>query len=304
MNPETFKPASNKMTERQAEEKLDEILSNPEYSFLVTIPKNVEIINEAATAIEALHFVNSKIEERERRTFVLKKIEDVEGVEQGEISFQGFKKVFNRILNNKQSIGEGGDAFVYIAESELTNGTTALCYKFAKQIGKNLGRNSLEQELDLHVDFYKALKNFDSSVKVPEPYYYCEFTSHKMIAMERLKARSVDDLLRGFGSMPAWVTEETVNTFCADIKKSLDYCHAKGLYHRDLHLGNLMFTQSPTPTPILGYIIDFGVSAVGQEGLEPYKSSDSRGTFTYADDYGRIEEVRSSLLRLIAREIS
>ncbi len=303
MNHETLKPAPNEITEKEAEILLDETLSNPEYSFLVTIPKNVEVINNALTAIEALHFVNSRIEEREIRTFVLKKIEDVEGVEQGDISFQGFKKVFNRILNSKQSIGEGGDAYVYISESELTNGTTALCYKFAKQIGKNLGRNSLEQELDLHVDFYKTLKNFNSSVKVPEPYYYCEFMSHKMIAMERLRARSIDDLLRGFGSVPAWVNEETVNNFCNDIKKTLDHCHAQGFFHRDLHLGNLMFTQSPTPTPVLGYIIDFGVSTVGHDGLEPYKSNDSRGTFTYADDYGRIEQVRSSLMRLIARRI-
>lgn len=289
--------------EKKAERDIDALLSDPEYSFLTLIPKNKSQIEEAVTAVDALALALAKIEERETRTFVFRSAEDVAGVEQGEISYKGFKRTFNELLNKNQSIGEGGDANVYIAEAEMSNGTTTICYKFNKIEGKNLGRNTLERELDLHMAFYKTLESFESTIKVPSPFYYCEFGTHKMIAMERLPARSVDDLLRGFGSIPRWVNEAVINKFCNDLVKSLDLCHKQGLFHRDLHLGNLMFTQSPEPTQILGYIIDFGVSAHGIEGLEPYKSTDSRGTFTYADDYGRIEEVRSSLLRLKAKDI-
>jgi serine/threonine protein kinase len=211
--------------------------------------------------------------------------------------------MFNELTKNSKSIGEGGDADVYIAESEIKNGVSAICYKFAKQVGKNLGRNTMERELDLHMAFYKSLEAFDSSVKAPSPYYYCEFGTHKMIAMERLPARSIDDLRHGKGSLPSWIDEQTIHTFCDDLLKSLEHCHKQGLYHRDLHFGNMMFTQSAAPTEVLGYIIDFGVSAFGVEGLEPYKSTDSRGTFTYDDDYGRVEAVRSTLLSLIAKGI-
>lgn len=289
--------------EHKAAKELDEILSNPEYRFLTAISMNNQVIEDAETAVEALKFALSKIEEREQRTFVMRAAEEVDGVEQGEVSYRGFKRMFNELTTKNKSIGEGGDAHVYISEAELNNGTTAICYKFSKTVGKNLGRNTMERELDLHIAFYKILDSFDSSVKAPSPYYYCEFGNHKMIAMERLPARSVDDLLRGFGSIPQWVDELVINLFCDDLRKSLDQCHKQGLYHRDLHFGNVMFTQSQMPVETLGYIIDFGVSSEGVEGLEPYKSTDSRGTFTYADDYGRIEEVRSSLLRLKAREI-
>jgi len=303
MKPENSASNPEAEKERKAARELDEILSNPEYQFLTSVPMNREVIEDAATAVEALSIALRKIEEREQRTFVMKAAEEIEGVEQGEISYRGFKRMFNELTTKGKSIGEGGDADVYVSEAEMKNGITPICYKFSKMVGKNLGRNTLERELDLHIAFYKKLKSFDSSVKVPSPYYYCEFGNHKMIAMERLPARSVDDLLRGFGSIPQWFDEAAINRFCDDLRKSLDYCHQQGLYHRDLHFGNLMFTQSNTPTEVLGYIIDFGVSSFGVEGLEPYKSTDSRGTFTYADDYGRIEEVRSSLLRLKAKEI-
>jgi tRNA A-37 threonylcarbamoyl transferase component Bud32 len=289
--------------EEKAARELDEILSNPEYKFLTTIQTNREVIEDADTAVEALAIAMAKIEEREQRTFVMKAAEEVQGVEQGEISYRGFKRMFNELVSKGKSIGEGGDADVYVSEAEMRNGISPICYKFAKQIGKNLGRNTLERELDLHIAFYKNLKSFTSSVKVPSPYYYCEFGNHKIIAMERLPARSVDDLVRGFGSIPQWVDDGVINQFCDDLHKSLDFCHQQGLYHRDLHFGNIMFTQSNIPTDTLGYIIDFGVSVFGVEGLEPYKSTDSRGTFTYADDYGRIEEVRSSLLRLKAKDV-
>ena len=303
MNPETYQQKSSQENEKNAARELDEILTDPENIFLSSIKQNIEAIEDAATSVEALQFALAKIEEREKRTFVLKAVEEIPGVEQGEISYRGFKRTFNELTTKSKSIGEGGDADVYISEAEIINGTTPICYKFNKKIGKNLGRNTLERELDLQVAFYKCLESFTSTVKVPAPYYYCEFKSFKMIAMERLPARSVDDLLRGFGSIPNWVDEVVINTYCNDLIKSLDYCHSQGLFHRDLHLGNLMFTQSKEPVETLGYIIDFGVSNIGVDGMEPYKSVDSRGTFTYADDYGRVEEVRSSLLRLKTREI-
>jgi serine/threonine protein kinase len=290
-------------SEVKAARELDDLLSKPEYEFLTVIPVNRLAIEGAETAREALRIASAKIEEREQRTFIMKAAEEVTGVEQGEISHRGFARMFHELITNNKSIGEGGDADVYISKAEMKNGVSAICYKFAKQIGKNLGRNTLERELDLHIAFYKNLKLFDASVKVPAPYYYCEFGNHKMIAMERLPARSIDDLMRGFGSIPQWVDEAVINRFCDDLHSVLEHCHQQGLYHRDLHFGNLMFTQSSNPTAVLGYIIDFGVSSYGVEGLEPYKSTDSRGTFTYADDYGRVEEARSCLLRLKNRSV-
>lgn len=116
--------------------------------------------------------------------------------------------------------------------------------------------------------------------------------------MEKLPAKSIDDIRRGKGTLPEWVTERHIEQFTHDIIEALDHCHSQNLYHRDLHFGNIMFTQSPTEVDKLGYIIDFGLSGFGQADMDPYKKETNTETFTYDNDYGRIDAVRDELLRL------
>jgi len=45
----------------------------------------------------------------------------------------------------------------------------------------------------------------------------------------------------------------------------------------------------------MGYVIDFGLSGYAYADMEPYKKEIAGATFTYDQDYGRIESVRSDL---------
>lgn len=297
---EDFK--SNKteqINESQAEALLEELLNDPEYDFLNKIKSNHEKIENADTAREALAFANAQIEEREKRTFRFVPVGAMPGIIEEELAYDGFRKSFKSISRHKRLVGEGGDAFVYFSNDEKYKGISKACYKFSKIVGTNRGRNSMEQELDMHKNFYQVLQASGmETITIPQPFYYTEMGSQKMIAMERLQARSIDDLKRGFGSLPTWVTAEHIDLYCDEVKRALDVLHAAGLYHRDLHFGNLMFTQSPTETQNLGHIIDFGLSAEGQDGLEPYKKTTQSEVFTFDDDYGRVEAVRVELHRL------
>jgi tRNA A-37 threonylcarbamoyl transferase component Bud32 len=290
---------SHENQEARASRELEAILDNPEYVFLSSIPANVRAIEAAETAIEALQIAQQKIEERERRTFVFKRVENVEGVQEQELTYKGLRKTFKEITEHRQSIGEGGDAIVYVANEELKRGTTDLCYKFARQVGLHRGRNTMERELDIQAAFYDAVAAIPASrIGVPEPLYYCEMGNQKMLAMQYLKAKSIDHLQRGYGSVPSWLTEAHIDIFCDELMRVLDELHKSGLYHRDLHLGNIMLTQSQEEEQVLGYIIDFGVSAYGQEGMSPYRDEVRGEVFTYDDDYGRIKTVRAELKRL------
>ncbi len=285
--------------ERMAEKALDALLDDPDNAFLSTIPMNVRVIEAAETAVEALAIARARIEERDTRTFILRPVAEIEGVEALTLNYPGVRHTLREISERNISVGEGGDAFVVASKSETERGTSELCYKFARAQGTNRGRNSMDQELDLQRSFYQCLQAVPGlRVGIPEPLYYCEMGSKKMIAMERLTARSVDHLQHGLGSIPDWVTDEHIDTFCDELERSLDILHERGLYHRDLHLGNIMFTQSSTEVEKLGFIIDFGLSGFGQEGMDPYRKEQNGTSFTYDDDYGRIKTVRTELKRL------
>jgi hypothetical protein len=61
--------------------------------------------------------------------------------------------------------------------------------------------------------------------------------------------------------------------------------------------------QAKEDAPKLGYIIDFGVSAHGVEGMDPYRTEGGGEVFTFSEDYGRINHVRKQLKQLKARTV-
>jgi serine/threonine protein kinase len=303
MNFEIPQLDNNVDKEAQAESDLDKLLDDPEYAFLSSIPANEQEITNAATAVEALAFARRKIDEREKSTL---RFEVPNGVEVESYSYRGLRKTMKMIVDSAREIGVGGDAYVVVAEVESVDGVSEVCYKFAHEERTPRGRNAMEQEMTIHGEFYDIVSAMeDSTVGVPKPYYYIEMGGKKMFAMERLRARSVDDLLRGFGSLPEWFDDEHVDSLCDGLTQALDACHAQGLYHRDLHFGNIMVTQSKTQEKAdkLGYIIDFGLSAKGIEGMDPYKKETAGQTFTYGQDYGRINSVRNRLKELKLRSL-
>ncbi len=288
--------------EKKAANQLDMLLSDPEYTFL-HYTKNMEQIENAASEQEALKIANDLIEKRESATMIVKVYgengDTTENVESNSYMYKGLRRTLSELKQHAQEIGKGNDAVVVVATTEFVDGTYDVCYKFSKEPETPRGRNSMDVETELQNKFQNIVNDIpENSIGVPEAYYYTQIGNQKFIAMEKLQAKSIDNLRRGFGSMPTWVTERHIDQFIQDLINTIDICHQKGLYHRDMHLGNIMFTQSPTETDKLGYIIDFGLSGHGQEGLDPYRKETNTETFTYKDDYGRINKVKEELLRL------
>ena len=291
--------------EKKAAITLDSLLSDPEYNFL-HLAQNIEKIENAESEQAALQIAKTLIERRESTTMVVKVYSEVgeatEDVEDGAFRYKGLRRTLTELKEHAHEIGKGNDAFVLVATTESVDGSYDICYKFSKEPETPRGRNSMDVETELQNEFQNIINTIpDNSIAVPEAYYYTQIGNQKFVAMEKLQAKSIDDLRRGLGSLPAWVTERHIDQFIQDLISAIDTCHQEGLYHRDMHLGNIMFTQSPSETDKLGYIIDFGLSGRGQEGLDPYRKETNTEIFTYKDDYGRIKKVKDELLRLLWR---
>ncbi len=299
---ESVKEKTPQISEQEAEKMLAELVSNPQYRFLVENPNNQQALDELPV-FEALAFARHKIEEREARTSRMFLSTEIPGVSLNSESFPAIKANVDTILQNAQEIGRGGDARVVIDTSEVRELPPEICYKFALEETTHRGRNMTEVEFALHEKFYAtATKRPKAHIGVPTPFYALETADHKLIAMEKLPAKSLDDLLRLGGHLPDGFD---VQAFCDDLSATLDHFHKSGLYHRDMHLGNIMVVQDQKlyDEGTWGFVIDFGLSVEDSAGLEPYKRELAGSTFTYDDDYGIMGSVKSSLAQLKMRGV-
>lgn len=292
------KPEKEKVEtiEQEAERLLAQLLDDPNNIFLTEIPANKKYIDDAPTAVEALAFALQKIKARLERTAQLMIVSsEVIGVEVLDVDHVALAENVEEILKHAQEIGRGGDGVVVIDKSEVRELPPEICYKFALAEATPRGRNTTAQEMKTQELFYKAMaENPNSRIGIPIPFYALEIGHHKVIAMEKLNARSIDDILKGNGTLPDWFD---LDALFAELNDALNYLHAKGLYHRDMHLGNVMISQKRVLSEgdKMAYIIDFGLSCEDETGLEPYKKEIAGTTFTYDNDYGIIVKGRSAL---------
>lgn len=288
--------------EQEAEKALDIILNEPDNSFLTTIESNREAIENSESAIEALQFAEAKLKERLSRTSEFQTLNTIEGIHLTEVDFGALKQTVDTILFNQMEIGRGGDAFVVVDRNEIREFPPEICYKFALAEATPRGRNSTKVEAELQGLFYDIAQGASTSkIGIPMPFYMLEIGGRKMIAMEKLEAKSIDDILRGKGHLPSWFD---VESFCVELQRILDHFHANGLYHRDMHFGNVMISQKETlePGEKWGFVIDFGLSGMAREEQFAYEKQVAGATFTYSSDYGIISEVKKELSELQNRE--
>lgn len=291
------------ITEDDAEEQLQALLDDPENSFLSEVKENREIIENSERATDALAFAKSRIIERLSKTTHLQSFEYIEGVSLKEVDLLGLKRTVDSILKNKIEIGRGGDAFVVIDKNEVRELPPEVCYKFALTEKTPRGRNDMFYEAELQGLFYDAaLEKTESIIGVPIPFYCVEIGHTKMIAMEKLNARSLDDIRRGKGFIPEWLD---VDKFCEELSAMLKHFHKKELYHRDMHIGNVMISQKLQldDGDKEGYIIDFGLSGISSMEEFAYVKQVAGTNFTYTEDYGILEQARLLLNELKSRGV-
>lgn len=281
------------MTEEEADIELNAALEKSENAFL-KMPVNRNVIDSFDSSIEALSFVKAKIRERLERTM---NVREVVGhhVEPIRVMPDSVINAIEHINANAEELGEGADGRVVIDTKDTRDINPNVCYKMSLVEKLKRGRNSFAEEAEMQGAFLElALSLTNKDIGVPVPYYEVEVNTTEMIAMERLSAKSIDDVLRSFGSVPEWFD---IDRFCDSLKAFIDAAHERGLYHRDLHFGNIMISQMREwkDGEPMGYIIDFGLSGYGSDNMEPYKKEVADEVFTYDDDYGRINSLRASL---------
>lgn len=134
-------------------------------------------------------------------------------------------------------------------------------------------------------------------VRTPKPYAseIIDLGKRKYLVMEQLNAVSVRDVLEGKEKLPESFDFES---FFEKVETFLLKMHGVGVYHRDLHEGNIMIDKE-TGEP---YVIDFGTGIKTFSGDdEPYKISIGVGEYFNLpkDEYmlkGVKEKVKAQLL--------
>ncbi|MFT7645187.1 MAG: serine/threonine protein kinase [Candidatus Paceibacteria bacterium] len=293
--------------EQVAEHKLNAILDNPDNAFLIEHSLNIDSIENAESSVESLRIAEEIIYKRLEAMSEVHRFALIEDFEKILVDLRGLKEKVDSVIAEQEMIGEGQDGYVLIAKSEVQEGFSEVCYKVAKRSKVNpRSKNSLSEEVKIHDDVYELNNELgDSCIGVPALLYSAKLDRIEFIAMERLPAKSMQDISDGDGVVPDWID---VEVFCRDLKKLIDKMHSKGLYHRDLHLGNIMVSQysEPPEDGKSGYMIDFGLSAYVEEGEDPYSKKVkernlvtdeyiSRLDFTYLNDDALITKVKKFL---------
>lgn len=130
-------------------------------------------------------------------------------------------------------------------------------------------------------------------------------TGEQYIIMERIMGVSIGDIVSD--SVNAPIPEKySHDDFFEKLKKDLKKMHDDGIYHRDLHMGNVMIDENGDPV-----IIDFGSATIAFSGdedkylqtqVKQYNSRTDRYEVVsgrYLDDDQGFESLKSSMNRHI-----
>ncbi|MFM9057542.1 MAG: serine/threonine-protein kinase [Planctomycetaceae bacterium] len=144
-------------------------------------------------------------------------------------------------------LGGGGMGVVYEAADEATGAVVAV-----KTLGTHLGDDAgLKRRFATEIETLKALRHpgivrlLAFGEEDGQPYY----------AMELVRGRSLEQLLRE-GRRFTW--RETVAT-ALEVTRALKAAHDRGVVHRDLKPGNLLFAAEPADG-ITVKLADFGIA--------------------------------------------
>lgn len=177
--------------------------------------------------------------------------------------------VFLECLKNKiekgTGIGYGQCADVITFSKE--DGFEGVCVKRIKR-APLVKINDVEQEMTFQD------KADDLGVRVPVPLFILSRGLERYIVMEQINGISIGDAMET-GGIADFIQANNFNPveFFDTLDKYISTLHKEGIYHRDLHTGNVMLDYE-TGGPV---IIDFGSADYGfGDDTEIYKSEGQR----------------------------
>lgn len=162
------------------------------------------------------------------------------------------------------TIGEGQTAKV--ATSKIDD---SFCYKSITDPKKYSEGNSVKKEMEF-LDELTSDEIKKTGVIVPRPYYYQMGPQAHVCVMERLDLTKVAEIVDGLKPLPQNFNFES---FFHSLNNFISTMHSKGIYHRDLHGGNVLI-DNKTGAPC---VLDFGSAKKGSlnNENEVYQEIDS-----------------------------
>jgi len=294
--PETGLENVEKLSEIEAIEALEVLRNKKENEFLDIEQHNKVMDDTAKTAVEALTYAKDQIHSRREGSLKIETFSEAEGFKRLNPETESIAKHIESIKENAFEVGKGENASVVGYGEELE-----ACYKFAKPLKEGKWRNLLREEARLHNKFFEKSQSLsEHNIGVPEPHYFLSYGNDEVLAMELLNAKSIEDILGGDGFVPEWLD---IDQFFEDVENFLDLMHSSGLYHRDMHGGNILISQEDVlnDKKKSGYIIDFGSSKENIIGEDPYVTVWRGETFTTSKDHGKLFDLKNRLANLAKR---
>jgi predicted Ser/Thr protein kinase len=199
-----------------------------------------------------------------------------------------------RVFNNfelVELIGEGGMGSVFKAYDHTLGRMVALKVLRREMSARDDERTKLEQEARI-----TASVNHPHVVRV---YSFGEADGQFYLAMELVEKGSLDDLM----SVQNRVSEAQVLEIGMQIAQGLEAAAEKGLIHRDVKPGNILFADAHTTK-----IVDFGLARVLEEEAEargeiwgtPYYIAPERLNYETEDFRSDIYSLGGTLFHAIA----
>lgn len=192
-------------------------------------------------------------------------------------------KAIEKIECGGYSLGEGMTASICGLE-----GYPDVCVKI---INKEKPINGGEEEMN----FLSELSR--KSYPVPSPVCAAKTEKAEYVFMEIIDGLSIKDLTKnGKNEAENYLTTEILknidfNSFFKELKMTIERMHSEGIYHRDLHSGNVMVDKNGKPV-----IIDLGTAKKSRLLEEDPYIDDRIGSSTiFPSDDNKVVELRGIL---------
>jgi len=188
---------------------------------------------------------------------------------------------------NAVPIGEGGNAIIYASEEPSFS---KVCLKKVKQ-KQQIICNDINEENDYQIKARKA------GVRTPLSLISLKTDQGDFMVMERIVGNSVKEILKKEMLMPE---KFDYKIFCESLDLQISKMHFAGIFHRDLHDGNVMIDEEGLPV-----VIDFGTATEGSgsdytysESVSMYNEKKGRYEFVsgvFKDDIKMVKNIKESL---------
>ena len=227
--------------------------------------------------------------------FSIKKIEKLINTNEVEYLEECIKKLEVHFV----PVGEGGNAIVYLAE-----GTP-----FEKIVFKKVKENPQIDYNDIIQEHKLQEKVKELGVRTPLTLLSIETEEgDKYLVMEKVEGYSVKDIVLDESLMPK---KFDYKIFCASLDDQVSKMHNEnkmldGIYHRDLHTGNVMINNEGLPV-----IIDFGTGVEGsgsdftyEESVKMFNPNKGRYEFVngyFKDDLEMVKNIKADLKKFIEK---